>query len=1228
MDEFGLDGPAFSLGNRIFIRGSRYDPQQRLVANSRLTDFGHLLVHELTARHLAHRQNVTGVALGQGDVHHWASRATEQQLEQTTLMAHRQNLEDRLREIEEGVRIYRSSPDAPAPVMVEIAEHAFASGLSERMAQRCAEVASWQDVTGVMGTGRSLIIPLEPDEFLHCRGKTFRFLRLKLVTYDKGPPIMETYVEPPDALIQQPTFYLTMDAEGRIHCIEAPPRPKGTDYEKDAANERRMMGEAFWKDFPTGYALGKGRFVTMLFQGRPVGLVIIAEEEVGERRFGYVIHEKAEQASQLPTAQNQIDAFCHAFTLLGRGTRLAAGELRRLHEMGITHANPHHGQWVIHEGGRLRCYDFAEAKSIRDMTRDEFILCVFEDFRSMYSNTYMLSAHGAPETLYKQMMATLGVSPTPIEELMNGYFTPAQRASIGEAHLRQATDPENAIPFLYAFFQTVGPLEGMRLRDIVVLNDLVQIFAEIAGPLYDRLIASDAVLAAEPVPARGVSAEVEAASLRVEIAAVNGELERLREEHRAELARIEARIQTDREAAEERGILPPREDIAMTGERPDASAVPHGYVDVTEGIKGGAQLEPGHIVRIDGEEKVVQEVDDRRVRFVPTLSTQDLARRDFTGGLIDEEEKDTVMGRVQNDEAAVYRVEDSEEIIRDGVRAVFADAGKAGLRESMGRAPKGYIAVNGIMDRAGRIEVFKNVGRLSETAQEKIGAGELYKFTFLIKAKQDGDLERQYCRLNHVEIINGHRPPAIAVQRLSMTAREVNKTVRENAGLEDDERWLIAATVLAMRLEFDKALAVLRQEGPAGDIIDEDMAREYLEARREYRSAKIKSNTRFHEMRTKLGQAILNAREEDIPGEEKDRLIARYFGEDSAMIALGQEKDREALALAKIAEAAGLGRGGITPAEGSPAVFSKLTDEFRSLTEIAEGMGVEPVTLEDDFSILSQARIVERQGQRLDAAYRRHPDVATESLDAAAEYLVYLFAEHRDNVSNYTRNRRMNGRRRLMDALRRKIKEKERIERRDAETMYRADAEVTRDILAHDLVREGSGYSITPNRRRMSDEAIRLLGQMAERIRDERGIQIVVNPPVDDDEADALVFQCTRDGELYGEAHINLHSKEEVREAGLDRTLAVLNIGLAASTVPLDLQNRKDCEDLIGLINRQYALLDMVGGKLIQDNADAAKIREILHEYPIHIILPPVEKHEFQKDWELEEQQRVLEEFA
>ncbi|MBU1869839.1 MAG: hypothetical protein KJ818_05145 [Candidatus Omnitrophica bacterium] len=84
LDELSLTGDAYGYEDKIFIRGSKAGNQSLVNKETNsITDFARLLIHELVARHLGQRQTI---AENQGDVHHWAARNIEQQIEETILL--------------------------------------------------------------------------------------------------------------------------------------------------------------------------------------------------------------------------------------------------------------------------------------------------------------------------------------------------------------------------------------------------------------------------------------------------------------------------------------------------------------------------------------------------------------------------------------------------------------------------------------------------------------------------------------------------------------------------------------------------------------------------------------------------------------------------------------------------------------------------------------------------------------------------------------------------------------------------------------------------------------------------------------------------------------------------------------------------------------------------------------------------------------------------------------
>jgi len=294
---------------------------------------------------------------------------------------------------------------------------------------------------------------------------------------------------------------------------------------------------------------------------------------------------------------------------------------------------------------------------------------------------------------------------------------------------------------------------------------------------------------------------------------------------------------------------------------------------------------------------------------------------------------------------------------------------------------------------------------------------------------------------------------------------------------------------------------------------------------------------------------------------------------------------------------------------GSPAIFAKLTDEWQTISQVTEGLGVEDVTVERDLQILTQAEVVEREGEAskaLNDRFRISPELGEDRMPLVREYLNYLFAEHRGNVTKYTRG---DGRRALTAGLNGKILWNKIITdwRTEITPTYQDDAQIT--VEATKNIPEGSHYTIIANTDRLDEAQIQALEKQAKIIQDrnKRGITITVERKTLGEDMPNYTFLCEREEQAIGQTSINLHA----HSTALDRTNAILNIGLAASAIPPNLQNKRAYEPyqpLIDIINRQYKTLDLVEGELIKPNAGPRQITDILHTYPIAIVLPPIEK--------------------
>lgn len=200
-----------------------------------------------------------------------------------------------------------------------------------------------------------------------------------------------------------------------------------------------------------------------------------------------------------------------------------------------------------------------------------------------------------------------------------------------------------------------------------------------------------------------------------------------------------------------------------------------------------------------------------------------------------------------------------------------------------------------------------------------------------------------------------------------------------------------------------------------------------------------------------------------------------------------------------------------------------------------------------------------------------------------------------------------------------------RITKADATSTYSNDARITLDILNERHIKaESRSYKIAINKDTTSKEQRAALRKQAKAITEKRGIKIDIVEESKGTDAPTYEFECSKNGSPVGKTTVNL----QAHNSALDRTLAVLNLGLASSTVPKNLKNRKPYEQLIGYINAQYKLLNVEGGEFIAVDDTIDEIKQKLHQNPINIILPPAERMDFQKDLEFELQQQALEKFA
>lgn len=314
---------------------------------------------------------------------------------------------------------------------------------------------------------------------------------------------------------------------------------------------------------------------------------------------------------------------------------------------------------------------------------------------------------------------------------------------------------------------------------------------------------------------------------------------------------------------------------------------------------------------------------------------------------------------------------------------------------------------------------------------------------------------------------------------------------------------------------------------------------------------------------------------------------------------------------------------------GSPAIFAHLTDDGKGVNELGDELFLKKQTsrafstIIRDLNILADAGLAEKKGKGREAQFKRTQAVSKDRLELAERYLNYLFAESSGNVTRYTRGE---GREVLTAALNQNFVQTKEVTQESARQAYDQDAQLTVDMTKY--LPKGATFTVTISRKSLernmsidnADKIIENLKEQARIIEKERGIHIEIK--VDDEAsfAPAIVFDCRIDGRITS-TWLDIHS----HETALDRTNALFNLGLAASSIPEDLEDRTQYEALIAYLNQQFQSLDLVGSELIKAHMTPRQITEILHNNAISIVLPPAQKPEdLKRDLELELQADAL----
>jgi len=317
--------------------------------------------------------------------------------------------------------------------------------------------------------------------------------------------------------------------------------------------------------------------------------------------------------------------------------------------------------------------------------------------------------------------------------------------------------------------------------------------------------------------------------------------------------------------------------------------------------------------------------------------------------------------------------------------------------------------------------------------------------------------------------------------------------------------------------------------------------------------------------------------------------------------------------------------------EGSPAILRHLKKgQGRTVAELAQAVSRSPATIVRDLRLLEEADLAEREDKAkgaLNNSFLIPEDVQDDNIPLATAYLNYLFATYRKGtVGIYTKDTDdFKGKTRLVTKLKENFVGTKEIKQEHLKPIYyEPDAQRTKDIT--DRIEGEVEYRVIVNTDKTPADSRHYKSLVAQASLIEVGtteeaakgprVKVTIVPEAlgDDEDAPTHIFECKK-GDYTGTTKINL----QAHPTALDRTNAVLNIGMAGSAIPADLPNREAYEEyqpLIDILNQQYASLDLVEGELIRRNMAPGQITAILHTYAIAIVLPPASKIDFEAEHE------------
>jgi hypothetical protein len=392
----------------------------------------------------------------------------------------------------ERARITRLAPVPRAErvsATIEVQKDAYKAGLTEETLQRLLRVASFEDVREAILFGRSFVVRLPPEGVLHRRGRVYRDVVLKAVTYHGGPPQLLPFEREAGDRYVHATWSLQRDPDGRFFHRPDGARVRGGAFLWSMRAEQARMNEALDHGIPTGWVFGLGEFPELRFEGKPLGFLAIAVDDHRPRMARWLDDKLSKAAAGLTLFRSAPAA--HDLGALwmdiGRCAGTAARILRQMHHTGFIHGSAHLDQFAVLDAqGNTAVYDMNRTKPFYLLPRDEFILRAFMDFKLLYKNVLHLQRRfdALAQTHGWTIRVFFATSPAPLTTFVKTFFDVDRLAPQARHHTLEAASVRSMNDLMLQF----GPaslLNGVRLEDFH--HPLMDLFIEIYGHRYNTL---------------------------------------------------------------------------------------------------------------------------------------------------------------------------------------------------------------------------------------------------------------------------------------------------------------------------------------------------------------------------------------------------------------------------------------------------------------------------------------------------------------------------------------------------------------------------------------------------------------------------------------------------------------------------------------------------------------------------------------------------------------------